>query len=1222
MLGFAKIAGGMPSSTGAMTDHLMAQTLTPDQAKLAAYYGRGMVHDNQMLAWAQSIADGGVTYSEALGRLVQRYIRDGGDLDLIDDAEERIGKRLAELAHRVQEGLEDAPLAVIRPGTDPAVLMALGIEVDGLLSRAEINALLAGRRADGELIEGKRYVGERKLPTDPKTGEERVSLPIGSYDFCPTPDKSVSVAWAFAGPVEQSKIYTAHIEAAREAVAYIASEVGQIRLGDGGEDGSIPGQVTWLEFTHHTSRRVQIKEGDITRDLGPGDPNLHTHFLMPNAVIGADGKVGSLDTAAIGGFIFEADAFYHARLGQKLRDAGFEVELDPDTGAARMPIIPDDVRTLFSKRTNAGELLARKMAADEGLNWDSLTPKQRIAREKMATQSFEQKQRGGKDDVADVESWRLQAKAAGWEPPSSMQLYGPPLPPLTHEQRIRQAYEIALPILAEKLEQNSVLKHYDLRVAALRGLVQAGNGGLDDVSDVTRLMVREGVIQNGEHTSLVWGHEDGKRYQSITTTMHQADEAEFIRLMKSAATDKSATIPAPLLKQKVRQSGLDFTDTHGRAQLEAIVRVGQGGRFGLIIGAAGMGKTTSLQPMVAAWREQDRDVWGTSLAWRQADDLAFAKRDWSAGVGKQNTKAFSVLLDGLNKGDIKLTHNSVLIVDEYGMLGTRQGLELLRHQEKQGFSIVALGDDKQCASPMAGPIIDLSRRALGPKNVPEILTTRRQKAERERDIVGLLREGRAAEALTMKRDDGTAEMVPGGREGVINRVAKLYAERLQAAGEAPGINAPTNQDAHDISAVVRLERRAMGLVGNDLMTLKATDGERDYDLALAKGDRVRLFKSTGASYENGRGGPIGRNGSVLEVVDATAAGLTLRNADGKVGTVTWSKLTLNGRINLAYGDATTIHTAQGSSRGEQITAFPDGAGRVIGQVSYSALTRHFHRSHLVTSEQAERIAVQTGRAINDTRETPWPTSGQASRRRSPTSRRRTAPSPWQSVSGRCGRAGSGSFSKCCCRRSLVSGWAGRRRRVRRLCRAGGYKTVSPRTSGRCSRRCSAVSRRRSGSSGQRRASGRRFSAGRRCGCEIGPTDSGQHLDDPVGNDSDSPVLRVAEDRRVTSSQERRAKPTVAVEEDNMDIVVGGFDSFPRSDGRPRGEVGIDNHVPIILFGVLKQKLSRLHLFLPPSKLWRQFNHLLACLIKRQTTRRRVTSGTIRLSEGRRWECEF
>lgn len=56
MLGYAKIAGGMPSSVGAMTDHLMNQTLSPEQARLAAYYGRGMVQDNDMLNWSQMVA--------------------------------------------------------------------------------------------------------------------------------------------------------------------------------------------------------------------------------------------------------------------------------------------------------------------------------------------------------------------------------------------------------------------------------------------------------------------------------------------------------------------------------------------------------------------------------------------------------------------------------------------------------------------------------------------------------------------------------------------------------------------------------------------------------------------------------------------------------------------------------------------------------------------------------------------------------------------------------------------------------------------------------------------------------------------------------------------------------------------------------------------------------------------------------------------------------------
>ena len=420
-------------------------------------------------------------------------------------------------------------------------------------------------------------------------------------------------------------------------------------------------------------------------------------------------------------------------------------------------------------------------------------------------------------------------------------------------------------------------------------------------------------------------------------------------------------LPTDLLNRKVAESALDFSGTHGKQQRAALDILGQGGRFGVAIGVAGAGKTTLLKPLVSAWREQGREVMGASLAWKQADDLI------DAGIDRRNVKAFSVLIDGLKDGTLKLGPQSVVAVDEWGLIGTRQGLELLRLREQHGFSVVALGDDKQAVAIKAGAIIDLSRRALGAEQIPQILTTVRQQSERERQIVGLFREGMAADALDMKRSDGTAEMVYGGREGVVRRVAALYAERLQATGQAPTISAPTNVDAHQISTAVRAERRRLGGLGRDLHSVKAIDNDgRNYNLALAAGDRVRLFRSTGANFE-GRGGNIGRNGTVLEVINADHEGVTLRTAGGKVGTVAWSTLQHKptGRALLAYGDATTIHTAQGSTANEHIFALPGGSEAVTKGLGYVASSRHRHAAYLVTSEIAEREGVRTRRPLND-----------------------------------------------------------------------------------------------------------------------------------------------------------------------------------------------------------------------------------------------------------------
>ena len=88
-----------------------------------------------------------------------------------------------------------------------------------------------------------------------------------------------------------------------------------------------------------------------------------------------------------------------------------------------------------------------------------------------------------------------------------------------------------------------------------------------------------------------------------------------------------------------------------------------------------------LKPLVAAWHEQGRDVHGASLAWRQADELT------AAGIGQSNIAAFSVMINRLRSGDMTLTEKSVVAVDEFGLLGTRQGLELFWLRERLGFSV-------------------------------------------------------------------------------------------------------------------------------------------------------------------------------------------------------------------------------------------------------------------------------------------------------------------------------------------------------------------------------------------------------------------------------------------------------------------------------------------------------------------------------------------------------
>ena len=345
--------------------------------------------------------------------------------------------------------------------------------------------------------------------------------------------------------------------------------------------------------------------------------------------------------------------------------------------------------------------------------------------------------------------------------------------------------------------------------------------------------------------------------------------------------------------------------------------LGMNGALSVLIGVAGAGKTTLLKPLVDAYHARGCKVWGISLGWTQAKALQETEVDGDCAIDP--------FFKGIRSGEISLDANSLVIIDELSRVGTKDLLHLLRLQKQHGFQIVAVGDDKQCQAISAGAVIDLLRRALGSEAIPEILTTIRQKKERERDIAGLFRQctpESVAAALDMKREDGTAELVDGDYQDAVERIAELAVER------GATISAPTNADALAIGRAVRKRR---GISGGKV--IRATDGTgAEFDLELAAGDRVRLFAWTNARFESGKVAHIGNNSSVLDVVRVADDGIWLRTREGNTGFVKWEKLKDqgSGRIKLTYGDCLTIDSAQGMTSDEHIHACPAGTAGIDG----------------------------------------------------------------------------------------------------------------------------------------------------------------------------------------------------------------------------------------------------------------------------------------------------
>ena len=417
--------------------------------------------------------------------------------------------------------------------------------------------------------------------------------------------------------------------------------------------------------------------------------------------------------------------------------------------------------------------------------------------------------------------------------------------------------------------------------------------------------------------ALIFGVHEGKPRFSHSEQLRI--EQTVVDKSRAAARDRSADLSDEATRAAIKRIETGDADIRfSREQTIAIHALAAGGKLSLLTGVAGSGKTTLLRPLVDAWREDGRRVVGMSTAWRQADALK------DAGIAE--TYALQPLLNAIDTGEFRPDARTVLVVDEISQIGPRPMLRLLELQAETGMTIKMLGDREQVdreqvQSIEAGDTIALLKRVLPKTALPQVLTAVRQTNDRDRKIASLFRDGEAAKAFSMKREDGTARLLEGDTEQVVRQIADLYIERddaLKTQDPSCGVTLTTltNAEAADISRAIRERLKARGEIGTDEAVYKVVvyrgDKPEFFDLPIATGDRLRMYRKTVAQID-GRRATIGNNGDIVEVMGKTAAGLILRNARGQTAELDWKRLSdqRTRRLLLGFGRAFTIDAAHG-----------------------------------------------------------------------------------------------------------------------------------------------------------------------------------------------------------------------------------------------------------------------------------------------------------------------
>ena len=823
-------------------------------------------------------------------------------------------------------------------------------------------------------------------------GGERLTRNAGSerrsagLDMTFSADKSVSALWAIADPGLRSGIERAHNDAARVALEEtVLRYCAWTRIEERGGTRVVAADIMGAMFQHGTSR--------------DNDPQLHTHCVIFNAArTQADGKYRALHQHPVYTWMKAAGAVYRNALAWSLQERfGIRMEqYGKDGEFTRVAGIPEGLTGHWSKRRAAIIDAAREM----GFTVEGNAP--RAAAANKIT-------RAGKspDNDPEIRHRRWRGEAAGYVEREALiaSLLG-------KSEEITQEQIRALTAVLEDLPHRLTREEAVFRLPDIVervGNATAGLLGRDAVAtSIERVLLSPEVVRLTRPPRSAEGRADMAHTRLYSTRHNLQMELEVRDMAAGIAADTGHSLSAEAIGAKVAgllKAGYPLSEE----QIAAIRSVtSSGGRVAIIEGAAGSGKTTTLRPIADLFREHGNDIIATAVAWRTAVALG----------NDVDARPFCVdkLLRLAARGGIEINKDTTIIVDEAGMLSTRQAHHILRLSERHGAKIVFAGDTQQQQPVEAGPGLRLIRDAVGSVRVDRI---RRQKAdledilthvqgetpERARLLASSMAEERRTRILTYYENmkgklvftpwqvaasealrDGDAALAIAAHH-LRGRFHIGYDEEKTLTGLVDGWDRYQRANPGKSSVVLartRAEVRALSHLMRERRFASLSDGERaDADrvtvivsrgteddrttspLEIVRGDRLRI----GATHWEKQ--PF--NGTVVTVddfkVERGEAGtepsvlISARTEDGREVRFRHNEIRdWYGNIRLDHGYALTITSAQGLTVDR---TFLLADARPARETIYPAATRHREALDIYVNRAPLALDIADRRADND-----------------------------------------------------------------------------------------------------------------------------------------------------------------------------------------------------------------------------------------------------------------
>lgn len=450
-------------------------------------------------------------------------------------------------------------------------------------------------------------------------------------------------------------------------------------------------------------------------------------------------------------------------------------------------------------------------------------------------------------------------------------------------------------ILSEMTSRQSVFTRSDIAVEL--------NKYFDDQAEFVDLMARIDASPELVPLRVKGGFSDGKAKEATHFTTREMLRIET-RMMTHAGLMAASNGFA--VHEKHIGLALGRYNYLSDEQQAAVRHITGESQIACVIGAAGSGKSTLLKAAREAWEAQGYEVFGAALAGKAAEEL-----EHSSGIRSRTLASLEL---SLANGRTEFGPNHVYVIDEAGMVGSKQLAHFIEQAHEAGAKVVLAGDPKQLQPINAGAAMKAVAEKVG---YAEVQTIRRQKVAWQREASMALSRGDVGTALDAYQNQGHLHE-QGLKTAAVLSMAKSISADVLAGRDVMGL-AHTNKDVGAVNRAVRAQLQERGYI-KESVPFPAAKGLREF----GPGDRLVFL-------QNDRDLGV-KNGTLAKVTQASSGALVVEADDGR--SIDIQAKTYNS-VDHAY--ALTVHKSQGATV-DRVHVLATRS--MTKNLAYVAMTRH------------------------------------------------------------------------------------------------------------------------------------------------------------------------------------------------------------------------------------------------------------------------------------------